>query len=110
MTRKLTLFAAAVATTLASAAPVLAQPDYVIETNQRIVRYDDLDLSSPRGRERLNTRVRMAVNSVCGVWSARSLSEKALVQRCRDKAMKDGEVKIAKAVREAAARYAARAD
>lgn len=110
MTRKLTLFAAAVATTMASAAPVLAEPDGMLEPTTRVVRYDDLDLNSARGRERLDTRMRMAVNSACGFWSARSLSEKAVVDKCRKAAKAQGEVKVAEAIRKAAARYAARAD
>lgn len=110
MTRKLTLFAAAVATTLASTAPVLAQPDGMLEPTKRVVRYDDLDLTTAKGRERLDVRMRMAVNSACGYWSARSLSEKAVVDKCRDAAKEQGEVKIAEAIRKAAARYAARAD
>lgn len=110
MTRKLTLFAAAVATTLASTAPVLAQPDSMLEPTTRVVRYDDLDLTSARGRERLDTRMRMAVNSACGHWSARSLSEKAIVEKCRAAARAQGEVKVAEAIRNAAARYAARAN
>lgn len=110
MTRKMILFAAAVATTLASTAPVLAQPDGMTEPTQRIVRYDDLDLTNARGRERLNTRVRMAVNSACGYASAQSLTEKRLVDDCRKKALKSSELEIAEALRNAAARYAARAD
>ena len=110
MTRKLTLFAASVATTMASAAPVLAESDGMLEPTTRIVRYDDLDLTNARGRERLNTRVRSAVNLACGLWSARSLSEKQLVDQCRTQAMKSSEIKIAEAVRKAATRYAARAD
>lgn len=110
MTRKMILFAAAVATTLASTAPVLAQPDSMTEPTQRIVRYDDLDLTNARGRERLNTRVRMAVNSACGYASAQSLTERKLVDTCRKKALKSSEPEIAEALRKAAARYAARAD
>lgn len=110
MTRKFTLFAAALATTLASAVPALAEPDNMLEITSRIVRYDDLDLNNARGRERLDTRMRTAINAVCGVWSARILAERALVEKCRDSARKQGEVKVAEAIRNAAARYAARAD
>ena len=45
------------------AAPAFAQDD----TRSITVSYDDLNLSSERGRERLTTRVKMAVRKVCGL-------------------------------------------
>jgi UrcA family protein len=109
MTRKLTLFAAAVATMLTSTAPVLAQVEGMYEPTTRIVRYDDLDLNNARGRERLDRRVRSATNSVCGFWSAKALSEKRDADQCRKSAMEKAQPKVAAAIRKAAARYA-RAD
>ena len=105
MTRKLTFFAAVCATTLASAAPVLAQ-DSLFEPTSRIVRYDDLDLNNARGRERLDTRLRNAVNSACGFWNARALSEKRAADQCRKAALESAQPKVAEAVRKAASRYA----
>ncbi|MDX2209643.1 MAG: UrcA family protein [Sphingopyxis sp.] len=109
MTRKLTLFAAICATTVASAAPVLAQTTGAYEPTSRIVRYDDLDLNNERGRDRLNTRLRMAANSACGFWSAKSLTDRARANECRKAAIERVEPKVADAVRKAAQRYA-RAD
>ena len=109
MTRTATIFVAAIAASLASAAPVTAA-DTLFEPTKRVVAYDDLDLTSAKGRERLETRVRMAVNSACGYWDARSLTEKAMVDRCRKAARQQSEAQVAEAVRNAAVRLASRAD
>ncbi len=109
MTRKLTLFAAICATTVASAAPALAQATGGLEATSRIVRYDDLDLNNERGRDRLNTRLRMAANSACGFWSAKSLTDRQRANECRKAAFERAQPKVADAVRKAAQRYA-RAD
>jgi UrcA family protein len=106
MTRNLTLIAAAAATALTSAAPVLAKADSQYEPTTRIVKYDDLDLASAQGRKRLNTRVRMAANVACGFWSSKSLSEKRVIDKCRKAAMAKAEPQIAAAIRDADARYA----
>jgi UrcA family protein len=109
MTRKPTLFAAIIATALASTAPALAQSDGMYEPTSRIVRYDDLDLNNERGRERLNTRLRHAANAACGFWSAKELSQRRKADECRKSAMDNVQPKVAAAIRKAAARYA-RAD
>lgn len=109
MIRKASILVAAIATVLASAAPVTAAEN-MFEPTKRIVRYDDLDLTNAKGRERLETRVRMAVNSACGHWDARTLSEKVKVDRCRKAARQQSEAQVAEAVRNAAVRLAARAD
>jgi UrcA family protein len=98
MIRKATIFVAAIAASLASAAPVTAA-DNMFEPTTRIVRYDDLDLT-----------VRMAVNSACGHWDARSLSEKAMVDKCRKAARQQSEAQVAEALRNAAVRLASRAN
>jgi UrcA family protein len=110
MTRKLTLFAVAAATMLTATAPAMAQVNSMNEATSRVVRYDDLDLNNDRGRERLDRRLRSAANSVCGFWSAKALSEKRDADQCRKTAMEKVQPKVAAAVRNAAARYAARAD
>lgn len=109
MTRKLTLFAAICATTVASVAPALAQTTGAYEPTSRIVRYDDLDLNNERGRDRLNIRLRMAANSACGFWSAKSLTDRQRADQCRKAAVERVQPKVADAVRKAAQRYA-RAD
>jgi UrcA family protein len=105
MTRKLTLFAAVCATTLTSAAPVLAQ-DSMYEPTSHIVRYDDLDLNNARGRERLDRRLRSAANAACGIRDARDLSERQAADQCRKTAMEKTQPKVAEAIRKAASRYA----
>lgn len=109
MTRKITFLAAAVATVLTSATPVLAQ-DSMSEATSRVVRYDDLNLNNELGRERLERRLRHAANSACGFWSAKALSDRQNADQCRKTALSKAQPKVAEAVRRAASRYAARAD
>ena len=109
MTRNAKYIVAAIAASLASAAPVTAAEN-MFEPTTRVVRYDDLDLTSAKGRERLETRVRMAVNSACGYREARSLSEKVMAERCRKAARQQSEAQVAEAVRNAAVRLASRAN
>ena len=110
MTRKATIIITAIAASLASVAPVIAA-DTMFEPTTRVVRYDDLDLASAKGRERLQARVRMAVNSVCGHSDGRrTLSEKMAAERCRKAARQQSEAQVAEAVRNAAVRLASRAD
>lgn len=93
----------------ASAAPVVAQ-DMLTKPTSRSVRYDDLDLSNARGRERLETRLRHAANAVCSFWATRDLAEKQAADRCRAAAFEKAQPKVAEEVRKAAARYAGRPD
>ena len=102
-----TIAAAAVLSMTVSAAPVVAQ-DMLTEPTSRSVRYDDLDLSNARGRERLETRVRTAANAACGFWATRGIAEKQAADRCRAAALEKAQPKVAEAVRKAAARYAGR--
>ena len=62
-----------------------------------IVRYDDLNLSSPEGRERLTTRVRIAVRTVCGgsPLYRQQLRERASTQHCERTTLSDADVKLA---------------
>jgi UrcA family protein len=62
-----------------------------------VVRYDDLNLSSVGGRERLTTRVKYAVQKVCGSRPLyrQGLRERAVADRCEDSAMADADVKLA---------------
>ncbi|TYC93556.1 UrcA family protein [Novosphingobium sp. BW1] len=47
------------------------------------VRYSDLDLDSPSGRDALDTRLVRAVKSVCGAPDLRELQDMALMRDCR---------------------------
>ena len=62
-----------------------------------VVRYDDLNLSSVQGRERLNTRVKYAVQKVCGsrLTHRQGLRERTIANRCEHTAMADAGVKLA---------------
>ena len=75
--------------------PAAAEEDG--ERHTAIVRYDDLNLSSVEGRERLSTRVKFAVQKVCGtrLHYRQGLRERAEANRCEDSAMADADVKLA---------------
>jgi len=62
-----------------------------------VVRYDDLNLSSVGGRERLTTRVKYAVQKVCGSrpLHRQGIRERSIANRCEDSAMADADVKLA---------------
>ncbi|KQZ71536.1 hypothetical protein ASE06_19170 [Sphingopyxis sp. Root214] len=77
------------------AVPAAAEGDG--ERHTAVVRYDDLDLSGADGRERLNARVKFAVQKVCGtrLHYRQGLRERAVANRCEDSAMADADVKLA---------------
>ena len=80
------------------------------ERRTAIVRYDDLNLSSVEGRERLTTRVKYAVRKVCGSrpQNRPSLRERGASNRCEDTAMADADTKLAALFNGEGARYADR--
>lgn len=88
--------------------PAAAEDDG--ERHTVVVRYDDLNLSSADGRERLTTRVKYAVQKVCGirVHSRQGLRERALANRCENSAMADADVKLASLFNGESARLADR--
>jgi UrcA family protein len=111
MQRNLMLVAAALAVGLTGTVPALAKntaQNSAFEPVTLAVQYDDLDLSSPRGRERLETRIRSAANSACGTRSATTLSEKRDADKCRKSAIARTQPEVMAAVRAAALRYAGR--
>lgn len=61
------------------------------------VRYDDLNLSSKDGRDRLTTRVRLAVQKVCVSRPGyrQELRTRAIAQSCVAATMADADVKLA---------------
>lgn len=75
--------------------PAAAEDDG--ERHTVVVRYDDLNLSTADGRERLSTRVKFAVQKVCGIRVdyRQALRERAVANRCKDSAMADADVKLA---------------
>lgn len=88
--------------------PAAAENDGARHT--AIVRYDDLNLSSVDGRERLATRVKFAVRKVCGtrLYHRQALRERAISNRCEDSAMADADVKLASLFNGESARLADR--
>lgn len=81
---KSTLITASVAlAAIGGAAPAMAQDD---DAPRVLVRYDDLNLSSAAGRQRLDTRVRLAIRSVCMVGPRVSLRERAESRECEKQA------------------------
>ena len=56
-----------------------------VQTSEN-VEYRDLNLSSPEGRDRLDSRISAAVRKVCGTTKSRQLVELADVHRCRREA------------------------
>ena len=88
---KLTLILLAVPLALTSiSVPAAAQ-----EKKSVVVRYDDLNLSSASGRDRLTTRVKMAVREVCDTRLAQGLRAQQKARECANDTMKDTDVKLA---------------
>lgn len=59
------------------------------------VRYDDLNLTNESGRDRLTSRVKMAIRQVCGSNSRRTLAEKAETRRCEAEASRKADTQLA---------------
>lgn len=72
-------------------APAFAQS----ESRSVTVSYDDLNLSSESGRERLTMRVKMAVKQVCGSANRLTLRERVAKQTCELNANRQADVKLA---------------
>lgn len=67
------------------------------ERRSVVVRYQDLNLASVEGRDRLTTRVRTAVQKVCGTRALyrQPLAERSVAQRCKQATLADADVKLA---------------
>lgn len=85
-----------------------AAPGEEGERRTTIVRYDDLNLATEEGRESLMTRVKYAVQKVCGSRPhyRQPLHERVAAMRCEKSAMADAEVKLAELFNGNGARYA----
>lgn len=73
----------------------LSVPAAAQEKQSVVVHYDDLNLSSAKGRERLTTRVKMAVRQVCNTRLAQGVQAQAKARACENFAMRDADVKLA---------------
>jgi UrcA family protein len=92
----LPLLALALATPVA---PALAEP---VAPVSQAVRTADLDLSSARDRTRLDHRIRIAVNSVCGAASQIDIVGQRKVKQCREETRGDVQAQINAALAAAA--------
>jgi len=94
------------------AAPLVAAgvnvPAFAQSEEQRsvIVSYDDLNLSSESGRERLTKRVKMAIRQVCGSANRLTLRERAAEQKCELHASRQAETRLASLFNGSSARLA----
>lgn len=92
---KLSLFLAAPIAAAGFIVPAAAEDNG--ERRSVTVRYDDLNLASASGRDRLTTRIRFAVRAVCDsrLRHRQPLSERAVAKECEDAVMADANVKLA---------------
>lgn len=87
----LTLLAAPLALTSLSMPAAAQEPKTVV------VKYDDLNLATVTGRERLNTRIKYAIQKVCDTRPnfRPDLQQRAYSQECAKTVMRDVDVKLA---------------
>jgi UrcA family protein len=86
------LLLAASVTTAGLSVPAAAEED---ERPRAVVRYDDLNLASVAGRERLSTRVRTAVKRMCRTDFRQTLQQRAGARMCKVHAMRSVEPQLA---------------
>ncbi|TCM19601.1 UrcA family protein [Novosphingobium sp. PhB165] len=86
-TRTLWSGVALLCTALPIASPALAQTVAATMTDgdrpTELVRYADLDLTSPQGRARLDARINSAIDHVCGRADIGDLEGRAQIHDCR---------------------------
>jgi UrcA family protein len=70
-----------------TAAAVAVSAPAMADTKTRIVRHNDLDLSTEKGQQRLASRVKIAVEQVCAGPLAFTIQEKQDLARCEREAM-----------------------
>jgi len=85
------------------AAPAMAQDD---DAPRVMVRYSDLDLATVTGRERLDTRVRSAIRSMCDADPRPTLRQLAAARDCAARARRSVEPQLAALLRGSPARFA----
>ncbi len=75
------------ATTIFAASALAISVPASAEWKSKEVGYEDLDLSTPKGQDRLKTRVKQAVKMVCGSPRAITLNERMDQNRCENEAI-----------------------
>ena len=86
-----------------AAAPAVAQDS---DAPQVAVRYDDLNLSTTAGRDRLDTRVRTAIRAMCTDSSRLTLRQRAVAQECMAQAKRSIEPQLAALLNGSTAKFA----
>ena len=87
----------------AAATPAMAQTE---DAPRVMVRYSDLDLATPGGRERLDTRVRSAIRSMCNTAERLSIQQRAIAQQCVTQTQRSVEPQLAALLGGSPARFA----
>lgn len=94
---------AAVLATATVASPAMAQDD---DRQSVTIRYDDLNLTSAAGRERLDTRVRVAIRKMCGTEVRAPMRERVAAAECEAFAKRSIEPQLAALYNGSNARFA----
>jgi UrcA family protein len=81
---------------VAASAPSYASG--AVNIKNRVVRYSDLDLSTPNGQQRLALRIKKAIEQVCLSPAAYTTKEKQDLARCKRVAMANAQPKVERAV------------
>ena len=100
---RLSLILISVVASTGVAAPACAQDD---ERPSVSVRYDDLNLETSAGRERLDTRVRYAIKSICAIDPRPTLAQRAAALECEAAAKRSVEPQLAALYNGSSARFA----
>jgi UrcA family protein len=75
------------ATTILAASALAISVPAAAEWKSKEVGYEDIDLATPKGQDRLKTRVKQAVKMVCGSPRAITLKERLDQSRCESDAI-----------------------
>lgn len=100
---KTNLIAAAALTAAGLAGPAFANDE---ERQTVTVRYDDLNLASAAGRERLDTRVRVAIRNMCNAGVGATARERVTSAKCVAVANRSVETQFAALYKGGSARFA----
>ena len=96
MTKFSMILLSAPAACIGLAVPAVAAANDEGERRTVVVRYDDLNLASVEGRDRLATRVKSAVRTVCNVLPhyRPTLNERVSASKCENATMAEADVKL----------------
>jgi UrcA family protein len=86
--------AAAICGVLAVSAAAMCSADDRTDVPQEVVKYADLNLSSPQGANALYSRIRAAAERACRPFDRRDLRSKIQMQACVTTAVADAVTKV----------------